>query len=104
MKTDADTVIDRIGVLIPDVKVIRMHKTHPADDDGLWWFRLPGTDKDIQIESSSFNLPFLVEHSDMMDSSEAITTTTIEETVKAISDYLNHLKQEAEQDAPSNGG
>lgn len=95
MKTDADRVIDRIKTQIPDVSVIQMHKSLPADDDGLWWFRIPETDKDIQIESSTYNLPFLIEHSDMATSSEALTSHSIEETVQIVIDYLNVLSRKA---------
>jgi hypothetical protein len=33
--------------------------THPADDDGIWFFR--NGDVEVQIESSTGNCPFLIE-------------------------------------------
>ncbi len=39
---DIDRVISGVKTKIPEVYVVQMHKSHPADDDGLWWFRIPG--------------------------------------------------------------
>jgi len=48
MTRDIDRIIEIVRSRIPDVEVVQMHKTHPADDDGLWWFRLPGVRKDFR--------------------------------------------------------
>src|SRR5260221_9932167 len=50
---DIDRVISGVKTKIPEVYVVQMHKSHPADDDGLWWFRIPGIAKNIQVESAS---------------------------------------------------
>ena len=88
MRHDIDTVIDGVRRLIPEVEVVQMHKTHAADDDGLWWFRLPGIAEDIQIESSSYDCPFTVEHDSMTSSADAITCRTVEETISTVIAYL----------------
>jgi hypothetical protein len=43
----------------PEVKVWQLHVTHPADDDGIWFFQLGNIE--VQAESSNGNCPFLVE-------------------------------------------
>ena len=54
-----------------DVEVVQMHKTHPADDDGLWWFRLPNISKNIRLNPTFGICPFMVENDDMKSSTEA---------------------------------
>jgi hypothetical protein len=88
MHHDIETVIAEVQQLIPEIKVVQMHKTHKADDDGLWWFRLPGVNEDIQIESSSYDCPFIVENSSMANSADAIICSTVEATISAIIAYL----------------
>jgi hypothetical protein len=94
MKRDIDKIVDAIKEQFPEVKVIQMDKKHPVDDDGLWWFRLPGKSKDIQIESSTGECPFLVESDDTISSLDAVTAHTIDEAVKLISLYLEQLRLE----------
>jgi hypothetical protein len=88
MHRDVDDIIQTVKQRLPSVQVVQMHKTHSGDDDGLWWFRLPGVQKDIQIESSFGQCPFVVEHSDMKSTSEAETARTVEEAAAKIVDYL----------------
>jgi hypothetical protein len=88
MAHDIETIIAGVRRAIPEVKVVQMHKSLPSDDDGLWWFRLPDITEDIQIESSSYDCPFMVEHDSMKTSDEAITCTSAEQTVAAVVSYL----------------
>src|ERR1051326_4833362 len=94
MTHDIESIIDGVRRQIPEVEVVQMHKTHEADDDGLWWFRLPGHQRDIQIESSTYDCPFLIEHDDMKSSSEALTGHSIAEVVEIVSRYLLALREE----------
>jgi hypothetical protein len=71
MEHDIEEIIRRVRELIPDVRIVQMRKTHASDDDGLWWFRLSGISKDIQIESSSWDCPFLIESDDDQSSAHA---------------------------------
>ncbi len=91
MTNDIKCITERVRAEIPDVDVVQMQKTHPGDDDGLWWFRRPGKTKDIQIESSSHSLPFIIEHDDMRSSSDALSGTTIDEVVQHVVTYLKRL-------------
>jgi hypothetical protein len=88
MAHEIERVIADVRRLIPEVEIVQMQRTHDADDDGLWWFKIPGVKEDIQIESSNYNCPFLVEHDSMKNSSAAITCRSVEETVQTIVSYL----------------
>lgn len=90
---DIDQIIEGVKRQLPDVEVEQMHKCFPADDDGLWWFRLPGVKKDIQIESSYGVCPFIVEHDDMKSSTEAATARTPDEAVAMIVGYLSSVRE-----------
>lgn len=90
---DIDQIIDRVKHLVPDVEVQQHWVSHPGvDDDGLWFFRLPGIQKCLQIESTYGVCPFIVEHSDMKSSSEAETARSVEEAVEKVVAYLTSLK------------
>ena len=93
MNRDIDQVIENVQKRLPAVEVQQLVVSHPVDDDGLWWFRLPGIEKDIQIESPTGMCPFIVEHDDMKSSSEAESARTIDEAVDKILVYL--FKQSA---------
>jgi len=88
---DVEIIIDQVRTANPSLKVVQHSPSHEADDDGLWWFSLPGNAKDIQIESSSYNCPFMIEHSDMKSTSEALTGRSIDEVVQIVCDYLKSL-------------
>ena len=88
MPHDIETVIAGVRRLIPEVELVQTHKTHAVDDDGLWWFRLPGVAENIQVESSSYDCPFLVEHDSIKASDEAITCASVDATVSAVVSYL----------------
>ncbi|MDA0238265.1 MAG: hypothetical protein O3B03_07105 [Proteobacteria bacterium] len=46
------------------IAIERLKVKHPgADDDGLWYIKVPGNDVEVQIESFSGNCPFLIESS-----------------------------------------
>jgi hypothetical protein len=60
---DVDRIIEGVRLKFPKVIVDQLKVTHPADDDGLWYFHLPENPEDeIQIESSYGNCPFLIEN------------------------------------------
>jgi hypothetical protein len=47
MDRDIDRVIAPVRSRLASVSVVQWHKKHPGDDDGIWWFRLPGIARDI---------------------------------------------------------
>jgi hypothetical protein len=62
MPRDIDQIIDRLRVAMPGVEIAQLKVTHPgADDDGLWFIKLPGRAGEVQIESSDGTCPFWIE-------------------------------------------
>jgi hypothetical protein len=88
MDRDIDRVIALVRGRLPSVSVVQWHKTHPGDDDGIWWFRLPGVERDIQLESSFGTCPFLVEHDDMRSTAEQWRAASVEQAAEAVVGYL----------------
>lgn len=62
-----------------------------ADDEGLWRFRLPGTKGDIQLESATYDCPFLIEHSDMASTLEAFMAHSVPEAISSVVSYLRSI-------------
>jgi hypothetical protein len=50
---DIDQIIAAVRQQIPEVIVWQLQKTHPADDNGIWYFGLPEASNDVQLENSS---------------------------------------------------
>ena len=85
---DIDRVLERVKAGLPTVSWEQLKGTHPADDDGLWFFTLPGLKEDVQAESSSGMCPFIVEGS---KEGQCVTCPTIEETADRIIEWLKLL-------------
>jgi len=97
---DIDRIVDLAKERLPAIQVQQLRVTHPADDDGLWFFSLPGVRKEIQLESSTGMCPFIIEHSDMRETATEALGVSVEYAVEAIIDYLSeaaaamkHLKR-----------
>jgi hypothetical protein len=90
---DIDLIIEGVRRRLPDVEVEQLQVKYPGvDDDGLWYFSVPGIRKHIQIESSYGVCPFIVEHVDMKSSSEAETAECVSEAVQKVITYLTSLR------------
>jgi hypothetical protein len=62
MTPDLQRIVEGVVGELPDVEWEQLQVSHPADDDGLWFFWRPGQrNNDVQIESSSGACPFLIE-------------------------------------------
>jgi hypothetical protein len=86
---DKDAIIEDVTQRFPSATVEQLQVTHPgADDDGLWYFGLPGSDGDIQIESWDGMCPFLIES---RQTPERRTGRTVEQVVNIICDHLATL-------------
>jgi len=73
MHRDIDRLIAKVRRDYPDVAVEQLRVSHPgADDDGLWFFKHPSTSSEVQVESSTGAVPFLIE-SDREAPAEALT-------------------------------
>jgi hypothetical protein len=60
MAYDIDNIISFVSSNYPWVTIKKLQVRHAADDDGLWFFaNQSGTE--VQLESSTYNFPFLIE-------------------------------------------
>jgi hypothetical protein len=65
MNRDIGRVIDELRRMFPGIACEQLHVSHPGtDDNGLCFFTHPDRQGEVQLESSSGNLPFLVEGDD----------------------------------------
>ena len=64
MSRDIDTVIAAVRRTYPGVAVEQLRVTHPADDDGIWFFSHTRGRTEVQVESSNGAAPFLIETND----------------------------------------
>jgi hypothetical protein len=85
---DIDTITASVRQRLPDVQIDQWIKLSPSDDDGLWYFRRPGANGEIQLESSSGNCPFTVESDAMKNSSQAVQAHTPDAAVQLITQFL----------------
>lgn len=83
---DVDEIIKRIQDLCPAVEVRQLQVSHRGDDDGIWYFDRPGSDYQVQIESSSGMCPFLVETD---ENEKRYVTYSIEETIQILTGLLH---------------
>jgi len=82
MSRDIETVIAELRRTFPELACEQLRVAHPgADDDGLWFFSHPGRKAEVQLESWTGNVPFLVEGD---DSNVCDTARTVEEAVALV--------------------
>lgn len=105
MAQDIDRVIEKVRAAFPGVKVDPLTRIFPADDDGVWFFSLPGIPGEIQVESNKGARPFLVEHAEMRSPAEALVGAGVEEAAGAVIGYLEKALAAAasEGEAPARG-
>ncbi len=82
---DVEEVIRLVRARLPHVEWEQLPVTHPADDNGLWFFWIPGRPGEVQIESGAGRCPFLVETN---KHDGRVTTTSLVETADVIVDWL----------------
>ncbi|MBC7854907.1 MAG: hypothetical protein IAF94_15855 [Pirellulaceae bacterium] len=86
---DIDRVIASVKARLPEAEVYQLRVKHPADDDGVWWFYLPGIDADVQIDSAYGKRPFLFDHTDNLKPYMAVWIDSVEEVAGKIVDFLS---------------
>jgi len=85
MGRDIETVIAILKRTYPSIAVQQLPVTHPgADDDGLWFFRHPAMNAEVQLESPTGAAPFLVES----DNASASTARTAQEAAEMVAARL----------------
>jgi hypothetical protein len=86
---DIDQIIQSIMNKCPAMKVRQLIVSHPgADDDGLWFFKWPGSEFEVQIESPQGMCPFLIETDEDV---ARFATKSVDETVEILTKLL-HLE------------
>lgn len=86
-RRDIDEVIDLVRLRFPDTGVRQLEVRNQNDDDGIWYFWLPGAERDeIQVENSLGKCPFYCE---TYRSDERHTTESVDATVDLICDHLD---------------
>jgi len=79
---DIDQIIKRLKAALPEVQVTQLQVGRPgADDDGLWFVKIPGKNGEVQIESPQGDCPFLIE-SDL--NAERFHGRTVDEVVSTV--------------------
>jgi hypothetical protein len=74
MHNDIDAVIAELRRAYPGIACEQLRVAHPgADDDGVWFCTHPDRPGEVQLESSTGQLPFLVEGTDSAARDEART-------------------------------
>lgn len=92
MPRDIDQIISAVREQFSDVEVVQWNKTHPTDDDGIWFFGRKDLTGEIELESTSGNCPFLVESDAMTRTDQAMKADTVEDAVKYVAEYLTTLR------------
>jgi hypothetical protein len=82
---DLEEVVRLIQEGLPEARWVQAPVTHPTDDDGVWFFWIPGLPGEVQIESSYAVVPFIVE-TDKHD--ECITASSPRETADTVIRWL----------------
>jgi hypothetical protein len=85
---DIERIIELVRARLPDIDVEQLQVKFPADDDGVWWFKLPGVQADVQLDSSSGQCPFLVDTSDSKSPMEAVTLDSVDDIAERIVRFL----------------
>jgi hypothetical protein len=86
MQRDIDLIIERLNTEIPGVQIEQLKVKYPeADDDGLWFIVVPGQEKYVQVESSSYNCPFLIEST---FNDERFEGCNVSEVVQKVKDFF----------------
>jgi hypothetical protein len=90
MNRDIDQLIEQLKSRLPDVEVDQLEPTEGGgEEDGLWFFRMPGSGQEIAVETEAGALPFTLEHDDMRSSAEAETAGSVDEAVEKVVAYLS---------------
>lgn len=92
LRRDIDIIAEKVKAQVPHVLMEQLKAVHPSEEDWLWWFKLPGIGKNIQLESANGQFPFTVEHDDMPSRKHAVRVQTHAEAVNLVVQYLRQIK------------
>src|SRR4051795_5811480 len=88
---DIDQITAAVKYHIPEAIVSQLQTKHASDDNGIWWFGLPESSHDVQVENATGMCPFLIE----TDTDQARTAHSVAETVQIIVAHLMPLRRTA---------
>ena len=92
VRRDIHKIIEAVHGDLPECSITQEAAYLPgSQDDGIWYFILPGIQDSVQIESSSGMCPFVVETCHQ-SSAQALRSTSIAETVTMITTYLKAVR------------
>jgi hypothetical protein len=83
---ELEQIINGITARLPKVQYRQLAVAHPGDDDELWFFRLPGREEEVQIESSTGKCPFLIEGD---GHHERRVDATVKDVVSVVVEWLS---------------
>lgn len=83
---DIELIIERLAKARPDIQVEQLEVRYPADDDGVWYLSRPDGKRVVQLESSTYNCPFLVEAS-FLD--ERLMVNSVDDAVAKVIELLD---------------
>jgi hypothetical protein len=86
MTAELEQIIKGVAARLPKVQYRQLPVTHPGDDDGLWFFRLPGGEEEVQIESSTGVCPFVIEGD---GHHQRRVGATVEDVVSVVVEWLS---------------
>jgi hypothetical protein len=94
MARDIDIIIEHAREQLPAV-IVRQHDAmNSSDDEGIWWFSMPGVKRDVHVESSSATCPFVIE-TDEQSSGEALRASSVDQAVQLVVEYLTAAARES---------
>jgi hypothetical protein len=85
--SDIDQIIALVKSELPDVRCTRLTVPDPADEEGLWFFRLSSAGSNVLIESPSGTCPFVIEDD---TSAERFCGETVAEVVARVVELVRH--------------
>ena len=85
MAKDIDQFTDALRRAYPEITIERLRVAQPgADDDGLWSVNHPRAFAEVQVESSTGDVPFLIES----DLAPPILVRAVDDAVRIVSERL----------------
>jgi hypothetical protein len=85
---DIDEIILRVRGERPSLIVAQNLQSHLCDDEGLWWFSLGDSMRNLQAESSTGQCPFLIEATIDEEPDFRLTAISVAATEDAILKYM----------------
>ena len=95
---EMERIIRDLTATVPKIAITRLQKTHPADDDFLWFITGDGLNGEIQIEFCEGNAPFRIEYD---WSKRGWTILHAEDVVPMV---MSLIQKRRERTQPTTGG